>query len=397
MNSNKHKSLMAGIVGTSAIALSTLFSQTVLADAITDAITAGKASLDIHIRYEDVELGDNDSDSLTMRTLLSYTTGSYEGFSATVAVEDVRDVLGIDDENGLIPETENTEVDQAFIQYKNDMLTAKVGRQILTYDGHRHVGHVGWRQDWQTFDAARLTLTPMKDLSVDLSYIYKVNRINSPTFDDVDSPDHTLLNISYKTPFGKLVGYGYSLSQEGGFDATDTYGVSFTGSTGEDVKFLYALEFATQDNETADVDTDYSLVELGVSAAGFTAKITNEVLGSDDGIENFQTPLATVHKFQGWADVFLGGSLFGTIAGGNGIDDTYITLSTKKFGGVNLLAVYHEYESDEGSLDYGDEFNFQATKAFTKNYSGGIKYADYSADDFGSDKEILWVWVGAKY
>ena len=32
-----------------------------------------------------------------------------------------------------------------------------------------------------------------------------------------------------------------------------------------------------------------------------------EVLGADDGaaLTSFQTPLATLHKFQGWADKFL--------------------------------------------------------------------------------------------
>jgi hypothetical protein len=35
-------------------------------------------------------------------------------------------------------------------------LSGKIGRQVITMDNHRFVGHVGWRQDRQTFDALTL-------------------------------------------------------------------------------------------------------------------------------------------------------------------------------------------------------------------------------------------------
>lgn len=370
----------------------------VSANALTDAITSGKANGDIRIRYEDVENGDVDSDGLTIRSRIGYTTGNYKGFSAKVEFEDARDMFGIDDENGLIPDSENTEVDLAFIQYKGEGYTATVGRQVVTLDGHRHVGHVGWRQDRQTFDAARLVFTPIKDLKIDISHLWRRNRINSPAFADIRNANDWLINASYQTPLGKLVAYNYSLSREGGFDETDTFGASFAGKTklSDDFSVLYALEYASQDNATADVDTDYTWIELGAAFAGVTAKIGQEVLGSDDGVENFQTPLATVHKFNGWADVFLGGSLFGTIDGGNGLEDTYLSVGGK-VAGVKLAAVYHEYESDEASTDLGDEINLLAAKKFGKHYNAGIKYADYSAGDIGNDKKIFWLWTGMTF
>lgn len=389
-------------VGTTVLSAAALFSQTALADAITDAITSGKANADIRIRYEDVESGDLDSDGMTIRTRLGYTTGTLNGFSAMVEFEDTRDMLGIDDEENLIPDNENTEVDQAFFQYKNDMLTGKVGRQVITLDNHRFVGHVGWRQDRQTFDAARTVFTPIKGLTVDLSYLWKVNRINSGTggFADVEDTSHKIINIAYDTPVGKLTVYGYDLSEEGNFDATETYGVRFTGKTGGDVAFLYTAEFADQDNETEDASTEYQFLELGVVISGVTGKVGYEVLGSDDGDVNFETPLATVHAFNGWADVFLGGSLFGNIDGGNGLEDMYVSVGGS-VAGLNLTGVYHDFESDEGGSDLGSEYDLLLTKKFTPNYSGGIKYAAYSAEDAGGnggeDKDILWVWVGATY
>ena len=387
-----------------AVFLAGLTSLPVNADFIDDAIAGTKVYGDLRLRFEDIDDGET-HEALTLRTKLGVKTGEVNGFSVVVEMEDVRHVMGVDETGNNIPDSDDalTELDQAFLQYKNSNVTAKLGRQVITLDGHRHVGHVGWRQDKQTFDAGRVILKPMDDLVVDLSYIYKVNRINSPHFPDIEDTDHALINVSYKAPIGKAAAYYYSLSEQsyggpdGQFDETDTLGLSLTGKAGDDVKFLYALEYATQDNKSEDLDTEYTLVELGLSVAGVTAKIGQEVLGSDTksggDTENFQTPLATVHKFQGWADQFLGGSLWGEIAGGNGIEDLYYSVGGK-VAGVKLLAVYHEYEADEGGADLGDELNLLAVKKFGKRYSIGLKYADYSAPSGGTDVDKLWAWVG---
>src|SRR3546814_1461069 len=54
-----------------------------------------------------------------------------------------------------------------------------------------------------------------------------------------------------------------------------------------------------------------------------------EVLGSDAGVFAFQTPLATLHKFQGWADLFL-------TTHSAGVRDLNFTL-TKKFPAIPVL------------------------------------------------------------
>jgi len=391
------KKLLLG-AAISSIAMGT--TQLVSADSFTEALTTGTAKGDIRIRYESVDLDSTDSDGLTIRTRIGYKTGDLNGFSAYVEFEDVTDMLGVDDENGLIPDPEVTEVDQAFVQYKNDTLTAKLGAQVITLDGHRHVGHVGWRQDRQTFDALRVSIKASEDLSLDLTHIYQRNRIFGEAA-DVDSSDF-LFNIGYTTPIGKLVGYGYSLDDEGRNEQSDTFGVSLNGKTDGDTKFLYALEYASQEITDAvgtvqtDYDTDYTLVELGVMTSGITAKIGYEVLGSDNGAASFTTPLATLHKFNGWADVFLGGT-FNPTAMGNGLEDTYVSISGKA-GGFKLAAIYHDFSANEGSADYGSEIDLLAATKFGKHYNAGIKYSAYSDDGFtGTDIDKLWLWVGASF
>jgi Alginate export len=374
-------------------------------ETITQAIKDGKAYGDLRLRYEsDDRSNSTDSDALTLRTRIGYKTAEFEGFSALVEFEDSREVLGIEeaDDDALILDSEVTELDQGFIQYKNDMVTAKLGRQVIALDGQRHVGHVGWRQDRQTFDAARVIVKPMDGLTVDASYIYKVNRINSGAFADVPGSDIKLLNVAYQTPFGKAVVYNYEISGEtygaaDGWDELSTIGASFTGSTlaDEDLKVSYALEYATQDNDTKNASMDYMMAELGITTSGVTGKLGYSSLGSDDGNQSFATPLATVHKFEGWADAFLGQSLFGA-GGGNGVVDTYASVSGK-LAGVKLVGVYHDFETDEGSADAGSEIDLLAVKKFNKTYSGGLKYADYSAPTGGTDKTVMWAWVGMKF
>ena len=366
-------------------------------DDVSKAISSGKASGTFTVRYEENSLeGDvPEGDALNIRSRLGYTTGDYKGFTATLEFEDSRFIAGVDDNTGIL-EQEYTEVEQAFLQYKADGFTGKLGRQVIALDGQRHIGHVGWRLDRQTFDAARVTYSPIKDLTIDYSYVYKVNRINSPAFADVDV-DNNLLNISYKTSYGKVAVYSYQLSADAPYDETDTLGFSFGGGTkvSDGVKVLYNVEFAQQDNETNDLDTDYTWFEIGAAASGFTYKLGIETLGSDEGNGSFETPLATVHKFAGWADVFAGQSLFGAAFGGVGLEDTYFSVATKQFG-AKFVAAYHMYDPDEDAAfdSFGDEINLLALKPITKKFVLGAKYASFSGESDAptTDKDVFWLW-----
>ena len=388
------------------VVIATLIAGYAQADTIGDAVKSGTAYGDFRLRYESVDQDNavDDATALTLRTKLGYTTAAVSGFSATLELEDNRIVAGEGDytvgptgykpgEYSVIADPETTELDQAFVQYKGDMFTAKLGRQVLTYDGHRFVGHVGWRQDKQTFDGLSLTVTPTDKLTVNYAYLTQRNRIFAEAADE-EVKDH-LLNVSYTTPAGKLVAYSYRLKNDYGNDATmDTSGVSFSGATGTDVEVLYSAELATQTAEpnNTEFDADYYKLEAGVSTSGITAKLGYEVLGSDDGNYGFLTPLATLHKFNGWADTFIF-----TPAGG--LVDTSLSVAGGLAGGKWMLA-YHDFSADDDSSgvdNYGDEINAVYSKKFGKYYNAGIKYASYSADEFGVDTDKLWVWVGMSF
>ena len=379
----------------------------VQAQSIHDALSAGTVTTDVRLRYEGVSQDNTakDADALTFRTRLGYTSGAYEGFSVTVEMEDNRIVLGQGDYTvgptgynsgiySVIADPEFTELDQGFVQYKNKHVTVKLGRQVIALNNQRFVGHVGWRQDRQTFDAATVMYAPSKALKTQYSHIVQRNRIFAGSA-DLDTSDH-LFNISYATALGKLTGYAYLLEVDNNTkNALDTYGVSFNGATKvNELPLNYALEYATQTNEnaTAEYDTSYLFAELGTSISGINAKFGYEVLGSDDGNSAFATPLATLHKFNGWSDQFLTTPTQGLI-------DASLTLSSKIVSG-NIILAYHDFSADEPSAtvdDLGNEINVQYTTKLADKYAIGIKYADYNAKDIKVDTQKLWIWLATKF
>lgn len=372
----------------------------VSANANTDA----KTSVDLNLRYETVEQDNakKDASALTLRSRFNYTSASYNGFLGVVEFEDLRQVAGVDDYNdavgnntqySVIADPETIELDQAFVQYRQGKVTAKVGRQVIILDNHRYVGPVGWRQDRQTFDAATLNYAALDNVKIRYSYINKRNRIFAEV-KDLHSKDH-LLNIAYKTGFGQLTGYSYLLEvDEGTPNGLDTFGVSFKGKKDQ---FSYFAEFATQESKSGanDYSATYIAIEGGYSFDALTLKLGVEVLGSDDAMYGFSTPLATLHKFNGWADQFL-------TTPKEGLVDLYASISGKVFGG-GWTVVVHDYAADEATEtvdDLGSEINAIYTKKFAKNYTAGIKYAAYSAGDSALgkvDTDKFWLWIGAKF
>lgn len=389
--------ITSALIGASALASSAAYAD--------DFITP---KLDFRLRFESSDRDNalSTGSGLTLRTTLSAKSKEVNGWSGFVEFEDVRKVGGIDNYNDIvgsnrsefnvIADPETTEWDQGYIQYKTDTLTARVGRQMITLDDHRFVGSVIWRQDKQTYDAASVNFTPSKDFKVYAAYLTQRNRIFAESRDQ-ESKDF-ILNASYKTPIGQLTGYSYLLELDNGTDnALDTYGFFFKGAKpAGDVKVHYHAEFATQTNETGgqEFDTTFYRFEGGATISGITAKIGLESLGSDNGQIGFATPLATLHKFNGWTDQFLG-------TPAEGLDDLYIQAAGSAFGGKWLIR-YHDYSANEASEtidDLGSEIEGQFTKKFKSGVYSGVKFAVYSEGDRAAnvDETVFWAWVGKTF
>lgn len=362
------------------------------------------ANGDLRLRYESVSQ-DNDkkaAQALTLRTRLTLTSSFDNNISALVEFEDSRTVLGLDDYNNtngqhteysVIADPETTELDQAFVKYQTPALTIQAGRQVLTFDNHRFVGHVGWRQDRQTFDGVTFAYQVNKKFTLNYGYLQQRNRIFGQQ-KDLDSKDH-LFNLAYLSGYGKLTAYGYLLAVDNHTNnSLDTYGMRFAGKRDN---YLYSAEYAYQssNNENSDFSANYMLIEGGYQLEKLTAKIGVELLGSDNGNYGFSTPLATLHKFNGWSDQFL-------TTPKQGLKDLYMTLSGKVFSGKWTLS-YHDFSAqhDTDTIDdFGNEIDVLFTKSFANSFSAGVKVARYSAGDSFTgkvDTDKVWFWLATKF
>lgn len=363
------------------------------ASSLEQALTDGDATLNLRYRFEFVDQeGLKEAKASTLKTRLTYETLAYQNASAVLEFDNVTEVLSDDynsTQNGqtkyaVVADPEYTSINQAYLNYAAPAeTTVRLGRQLIILDNQRFVGGVGWRQNEQTYDALTLINKALPQTTITASYVAHVKNI----FDkDVDA-EHTLLNISNTSlPAGTISAYAYLLK-----DISDTYGLRFDGkSPMNDITLLYTAEYAMQNaDNAADNDADYLLGELGADIKGITAKLGYELQTSDSGAYAFRTPLGTNHAFNGWADKFL-------TTPANGLEDLYVTLSTK-LAGPNIAVTYHQFDADEGGANYGDEIDFVVGQKFGKNYDATLKLAQYNAEDFSKDTTKVWLMLGAKF
>lgn len=382
------------------------------AASLADAVTGGKAYLNLRARYENVDQANlvENANAFTIQTKLGYKTGTYQGFSGVIEFEDSRNLADENYNNTIngnvaypvVADPSHTEVNQAYLSFSGiEGTKISAGRQSVNLGNLRFVGTVGWRQNDQNLDAVSVVNTSLPDTKLYYAYVWNVNRIfgnDSPAGDH--SSNHHLFNAEYSgLKFGKVTAYAYLLDNNdvAGF-STNTFGVRFEGKTevAEKTNVLYEVEYANQtdsNNNPGDYSVNYFHVAGGASFSGAMLKVGFESLGSDEGTASFATPLATLHKFNGWADQFLG-------TPSSGLEDFYINGAYSFDGvakGLKFAATYHKFTSQFGDIDYGDEIDLLLAYAINKNYSVAVKYADYNADSWKVDTKKLWITLGAKF
>lgn len=305
----------------------------------------------------------------------------------------------------LIGDPDNFELNRLQLQYRGVKKTiVTLGRQRINIEDQRFVGAVGWRQNEQTFDAARLEYGDPKGLQADLVYSWSVRTIwgqdGFGARQQAIEGDNVFATLSYPTPVGKLTGFAYLVDQNEAVVqsfrlSSKSFGVRLAGARplSKSAKLAYALSFARQSDYNRNPNnysSDYYLAEGGLEFGAAKLGVGYEVLGADKGVAftSFQTPLATLHKFQGWADKFL-------TTPANGVRDLYGSAGYgwKKVAGldaINAQLVYHRFASDRLDMHYGNEWN--ALLAAKKGkWTATAKLADYRADAFATDTRKFWL------
>ena len=382
-------------------------------------ILNGKFWTEFRYRYEFVDQGNlpKDARASTLKNKTGVESGFFHGFRAGIEGEFVIDV-GPEDFNNtingktqfpVVADVQSAEVDQAYLESQNIPGVALLGgRYLENLDNERYVGSVAWRQNDQTFDGAKATITAVSAVTGLYAYIGNVNRIFSDELPvgNVASNTHLFHLESKPMPIGTLTGYTYLIDL---FDLDPLSNASYGGflkgkqSVGHGFEYQYRLEYARQTNygdNPVDYEVNYARIEQGLSWSGFTTALIYELLGSDNGVAAFQTPLATGHIFNGLADVFL-------VTPPTGLQDFYVEakykVSSKSggplsyFDGLLVLAQCHEFRSAVQDLDYGSELDFYAYLPFRNGIYAQLMYANYQADEFFTDDEKVVFGLGYQY
>ena len=392
-------------------ALSFAFTGSLLAaDSFGDAFEKGTVSLNARLRYEGVQQTNlRAADAITLRTRLGFTTAPWQGLKAMVEAENI--LAGNGDnysQAGLNPaatgravvaDPETSEINQVFLAYTGGKTTATLGRQRLVLDNHRFLGDVGWRQNMQTFDAFVVQDKTFDKTTLTYGYLDQINRVFSARHAQGKwQSDSHVLNASYSGfAAGTLTGYAYLLdfAKTAAANSCATYGASFAGTQpiNADVKFAYRVELATQSDYGASplsYSTTYAAVSAGLVVKPGTLTLGYEQLGSDNKV-GFKTPLATLHAFNGWADLFLA-----TPAAG--LQETYLRATANLPENIALTASYSHFETDVGGTKLGKEFDAQLSRKFGKSVTGLLKFANFRRDSLTvPNVQKIWVQVEFAY
>ena len=385
---------------------------------IGDPITIGDGvtfdpMLDMRLRWEDVDATSKSADAVTLRTRLGFEikdTHSHLGFLAeavgTVALDKGYNAFPYAVLNNAqyrpalatIADPQTLGLNRVQVQYATKGLTLTLGRQRIMLDDQRFVGAVGWRQNEQVYDAARAQVH-RGVFDLDATYALQQHSIYGAYGNPRDyySGRFVFVNAGVKDGPTSLRGFAYLLDYDnttfinlpttrGQLDSSQTYGARWAEALplARGVMLNWTASYAYGAN--------YYLIDGALTAGNITANAGYELMGADahaaGGTWSMQTPMATLHKFDGWADLFL-------TTPATGLADTYIGLSgkvpaVKILPGLTYAASYHWFGSDVNNTKFGNEID--ASVGFhTRKVNWLVKYASYVAKGFGADTRKFWL------
>jgi hypothetical protein len=365
---------------------------------VARALESGDWGVVLRYRYEHVTSDDftEDADASTLRTVLWYRSAGFHQLRAYLEFQDVTNLGLADDhndtQNGVtgrpaIVDPPATTVQQVNLGYTGLQDTEFVlGRREIVLDDARYVGNVLWRQNYQSFDAFYLTQQSIPRTKITYAFVDRVNTVRS-TSTAIDS--HLLnANVDLKR-WGTAVAYYYYLDfEDAPLETFSSASVGFSWQNEAKVgayRLPYRVELARQ-NDVADnperIDATYVRATLGAVRGRWRADLGYELLGGSETDGRFTTPLATLFKFNGWADQFL-------VTPPNGLRDVSLgaKYSSQRYRAILTL---HRFEADSGSAHYGDELDFRFVWVAPWKQEFAVQYAHFDGKDGYVDVDKFW-------
>lgn len=365
--------------------------------------------LDARLRYEHVEQPVLDANALTFR-LRAGVEAKLDQFSVLGELEGTAPLVDHYNafpfplpgnsqwrpDHSVVADSGNIELNRLQLQYKGGPTVITLGRQRINLDDQRWVGSVGWRQNEQTFDALRAE-SKLGPVGLDMTFATKQRTIFGTDAGPRTAYDGRFLFAGALVNIGPVQAkaFAYLLDYDETFflaNSSQSYGIILNTSVPLGGKRKLALRgsYARQSDfgdNPFNYSADYISGEAGTAIAGFALTAGWEKLGSDNG-RGLQTPMATLHKFNGWADLFL-------TTPTTGLEDGYVTVirkfeRIKAIPGLNAAIAFHQFDSAVGNIEYGTEWDMSVGMT-VRRVAIVAKFASYDARDFGVDTRKFWL------
>jgi hypothetical protein len=371
--------------------------------------TIPRFSGDLRLRYQTLEQDDfiQTGDALTLRFAGAVELDIFKKTSFLAEVEGVAALIDSyndgTDVNSILPVIRDPEgVELNRLQIISEIIPktrVTAGRQRLALDDWRFIGAFPFRQNNQSIEAVRVETTAFGPGILDIGYFNKVRRpLGADNVAGVFRGESFFANYNFATPLGRASAFHYATELETGpqdlnrqIASTQTTGARILGRRDwQNFAVAWEASYAKQsdyaDNPN-DYLADYGLAELTLSPGKFKFKLRGELLGSDNG-QSLQTPLASLHRFQGSADQFLSTPL-------DGLKDYSVSASytfdpVAPFSDINMLVRHHWFEADTDGRPYGRELDI-SLKAKINKVGFALEYANYNAETFSSDTQTLFL------
>ncbi len=385
------------------------------AEAVMDFLQEGRVIFDTRLRYENVSQDGfaASANAATIRERLGFETPAFANIKLLFELQATQHLSGAfnDTVTGRasypqIPDPETFSLNRLQAAYNAPSgLNLTLGRQIINLDDQRFVGASAFRQNEQTFDAARLDYNGFPSLGLTYAYSSRVNRVfgeRSPN--GHFNADIHLFNAGYViADLGRVSAFTYLLDlHRNPALSTATYGLQFTGASRlqDDLRLRYALGYAHQAPYAGNLQNfslNYWRLEAGMDYGDWSVTAGSETLGGN-GTIGFSTPLATLHAFQGDADVFL-------TTPSQGVADRYAKVSYQTsfsaLGGsrsLNLSIAYHQYEGAGSSIAMGHEIDLGAGLKLTDHWRLDLIHAVYDGGGSGfASRDKTWLSLTVNY
>ena len=341
----------------------------------------------------------------TLRLTLGYETTSFHGFSA-FAQGAAMIVTGPADysiptlpsqnrpDRPAIFDPRYVDLNQGYVRWthgpQNKNLAVTVGRQEIMLNDGRFITISSWRQDHQTFDAAKFSAQLPWNVSFTYAYLNRVYRVVGHDATDGKPPMHShLLNLAWAKPsqvnvslYGVLLDFREPVLYA---QSTQTFGLRMTGpyQFSKHWSAFYAAEAANQRNFGTNpnrVDENYYLGELGPAWHGIGVQAGYALLQGRTVTDILTTPLA--HPFNGWTDLFVNNPSLGN---SHGLEARYLTAkgAPSLLNGGDFTVTYFDYHSDSNRIHYGGELDMAMAykvRKVSNRWEIGWRFGRYWAD-----------------